>query len=150
MKAISLWEPWATAIALGLKLIETRGWYTSYRGPIAIHAAKTHDHANFIFDPSVKALFEREGIMRVEDLSFGCIVAVGKIVACTPTEQLCPGLIERAFGNYDNGRFGWALADVRRLEKPVPARGSQGFWEWDGGSGERIPQTGELPGFSTH
>jgi hypothetical protein len=40
MKAISLWQPWATLVAIGAKTIETRGWSTSYRGPIAIHAAK--------------------------------------------------------------------------------------------------------------
>jgi len=40
MKALSLWQPWASAIALGSKRIETRGWATSYRGPLAIHAAK--------------------------------------------------------------------------------------------------------------
>lgn len=40
MKAISLWQPWATLIATGAKQIETRSWATSYRGPIAIHAAK--------------------------------------------------------------------------------------------------------------
>uniref|UniRef100_A0A6M3J354 ASCH domain-containing protein n=1 Tax=viral metagenome TaxID=1070528 RepID=A0A6M3J354_9ZZZZ len=33
MKAISLWQPWASAMALGWKKIETRSWGTSYRGP---------------------------------------------------------------------------------------------------------------------
>lgn len=40
MKAISLWQPWASLIAAGVKSIETRGWPTNYRGQIAIHAAK--------------------------------------------------------------------------------------------------------------
>lgn len=40
MKAITLWQPWASSIAIGAKGYETRGWATSYRGPIAIHAAK--------------------------------------------------------------------------------------------------------------
>jgi len=40
MKAITLWQPWASLVALGVKTIETRSWATSYRGPIAIHAAK--------------------------------------------------------------------------------------------------------------
>lgn len=41
MKAISLWQPWASLIAHGVKTIETRSWSTPYRGPLAIHAAKT-------------------------------------------------------------------------------------------------------------
>ena len=39
MKAITIWQPWATLLPLGVKLYETRSWATSYRGPIAIHAA---------------------------------------------------------------------------------------------------------------
>jgi hypothetical protein len=39
MKAISLSQPWASAIALDLKSIETRSWQTKYRGRIAIHAS---------------------------------------------------------------------------------------------------------------
>lgn len=39
MKALTLWQPWATLVALGVKTIETRSWSTSYRGPLAIHAA---------------------------------------------------------------------------------------------------------------
>lgn len=40
MKALSLHQPWASLVALGVKTIETRSWSTSYRGPLAIHAAK--------------------------------------------------------------------------------------------------------------
>lgn len=38
MKAISLWQPWASAIACGAKHIETRHWSMAYRGPLLIHA----------------------------------------------------------------------------------------------------------------
>ena len=40
MKAITIWQPWASLLACGGKRFETRSWATSYRGPIAIHAAK--------------------------------------------------------------------------------------------------------------
>jgi hypothetical protein len=39
LKALTLWQPWASLIALGVKTIETRSWPTKYRGPLAIHAA---------------------------------------------------------------------------------------------------------------
>jgi hypothetical protein len=39
MKALTIWQPWATLIAAGVKRIETRSWSTDYRGPLAIHAA---------------------------------------------------------------------------------------------------------------
>jgi hypothetical protein len=40
VKALSLWQPWASLIAVGAKTIETRGWSTTYRGPLLIHAAR--------------------------------------------------------------------------------------------------------------
>ena len=40
MKALTLHQPYASAIALGLKHFETRAWKTTYRGPVAIHAAQ--------------------------------------------------------------------------------------------------------------
>ena len=44
IKAISLWQPWASLIVCGAKEIETRSWSTKVRGTVAIHAAKTKDH----------------------------------------------------------------------------------------------------------
>lgn len=41
MKVLTLHQPWASLIALGVKTIETRSWSTAYRGPLAIHAGST-------------------------------------------------------------------------------------------------------------
>ncbi len=38
MKVLTLHQPWASLVALGVKSIETRSWSTSYRGPLAINA----------------------------------------------------------------------------------------------------------------
>lgn len=40
MKALTVRQPWASLIALGVKTIETRSWSTRYRGPLAVHAGK--------------------------------------------------------------------------------------------------------------
>jgi len=39
---------------------------------------------------------------------------------------------EYEFGDYAVGRYAWILEDVKRLEKPIPARGDLSIWEWDG------------------
>ena len=36
-----------------------------------------------------------------------------------------------AFGDYRPGRWVWELTDVRPLRPPEPAKGRQGFWEWE-------------------
>lgn len=40
VRGFSLWQPWASLVALGVKTIETRSWSTKYRGPLMIHASK--------------------------------------------------------------------------------------------------------------
>ena len=39
MKVLTLWQPWATLIALGLKRYETCSWATFCRGLLLLHAA---------------------------------------------------------------------------------------------------------------
>src|SRR5215212_7218280 len=39
MKVLSLLQPWASLVVMGLKKIETRSWQTSYRGELLIHAS---------------------------------------------------------------------------------------------------------------
>jgi len=41
IKAISLWQPWASLVIGGHKQFETRSWRTRYRGLLAIHAARS-------------------------------------------------------------------------------------------------------------
>ena len=140
MKTISLWQPWASAIAAGVKRCETRSWHTPYTGPLAIHAAKrwTQDEGLF-FDlrlsetPVARDLFAAAGIHRSTDLPFGVIVATCEIYGCRKTEDvLAAGVLsemERAWGDYRPGRWVWMLRDVRPLVEPLPWIGRQGFFE---------------------
>lgn len=87
MKAITLWQPWATLVARKVKVIETRSWSTNYRGPLAIHASK-RCIAGPIGEFDVKDYTPRGGakqyLMRGESLSWPYRLPLGAIVAtCT-------------------------------------------------------------------
>jgi activating signal cointegrator 1 len=151
MKAISLWQPWASAIALGAKRIETRSWSTPYRGPLAIHAARRCVKNELI---TYQANWGWCGALGIkmghktplwEQLPFGAIVATCDLVDCRPTGSLtaeeldtqrsAPGDVlqayqwsERQMGDFSLGRFGWVLDNIRALPKPIPYRGAQGFF----------------------
>lgn len=45
MYALTVKQPWASAIMAGLKRVENRTWRTDYRGPLAIHAGSSIDPA---------------------------------------------------------------------------------------------------------
>ena len=36
-----------------------------------------------------------------------------------------------SFGNYTQGRFAWKMEDVQPVVPPVPAKGGQGWWNWE-------------------
>lgn len=130
MKAISLWQPWATLIAIGAKEYETRSWSTPYRGPIVIHAAKTKDSLNICSREPFRSVLMASGCS-VVDLPFGCAVCVADLIDCIPTYKIAPTLSqqERAFGDYSAGRFAWQLSNARVFKNPVPIRGAQGLFD---------------------
>ena len=62
-------------------------------------------------------------------------VAVCRLTDCIPTEDLLVArdrfgvtAVERMYGNYGPGRFGWILEDVRALPEPIGFRGGQSFF----------------------
>lgn len=133
MKAISLWQPWATLIAIGAKEYETRSWAQSYRGTIAIHAAKrTSEIQRVLNKPDMACYLNDEGYHKVQDFPLGAIVAFAKLTAIYRTEELRPHLSpkELQYGDFSNGRFAWRIEQVAILDEPIPARGQQGLWDW--------------------
>ena len=129
MKALTLTQPWATAVAIGVKQIETRSWSTTYRGPLAIHAAKGWTAADREFAQTERTLG------RIPPrIPLGAVIATCELYDVCPAEEigLLASAIERLYGDYSPGRFAWMLTNVHPLPEPVPARGSLGLWEWDG------------------
>lgn len=127
MRGITVIQPWASLIADGRKIFETRGWSTAYRGPIAIHAGKKLD-AGY----AVECGYKPEGMTR------GAIIAIARLVACIPTDQAervirdtmpeARAQEELAHGWFELGRFAWELADVIRVPA-FPMLGQQGLWD---------------------
>ena len=138
MRGLTVRHPYAQAIACGLKRTETRGQRTRYRGRLAIHAALGYafplavtDLDNVLADcraAGVDTGAVRAPLEAPESWSFGKIIAVAELSDCVPVEELAPDPVERAFGDYAPGRFGWRLAGLVRLPSPIPARGMQGLW----------------------
>jgi len=158
MKTLSLIQPWATLVAIGAKKIETRSWSTRYRGPLAIHAGKklimptdpdfmrelvnaglaTHTAKNRHMcrwcwnelpgEPEPVCNHEYSWI----PFPLGAIIAIVNLAHVCATEQVASSIsrTERLFGDYSRGRFAWHLDKVQDLDKPVPAKGSLGLWEW--------------------
>lgn len=140
MKAITLYQPWASAISAGLKHFETRSWKTTYRGVIAIHSAKI----GFALEYYEQAKQVKD---RVGELPYGAIVAVCSLTDCLRVMaiQYCPSsahlicdkkpfspipvaVDEYPWGDYSNGRYALELTNIRPVKPPIKCRGAQGLW----------------------
>jgi hypothetical protein len=123
MKAISLWQPWASAIIAGVKSYETRGWKTAHRGPILIHAAKH-------WSPALAAFLNEaqdRGALPDGDYPRGALLGAVKIESCEAVEvvRLRIGPIERLLGDYRDGRQAWQLSAPVQLARPIYYCGAQ-------------------------
>lgn len=135
IKTATLWDPWGTLVSLNEKGYETRSWATRYRGPLAIHVAQRWqaDQLQMVQQEPYRSVLSRHGFLGATDFPLGCVVAVVDLTAVFRTEDVRRDLShqELAFGDYRNGRFAWKLENLRKLPKPVLAKGAQGLWWWD-------------------
>lgn len=135
MKALTIWQPYASLIAVGAKKYETRSWRTDYRGLIAIHAALRPmgwiiEHTDEAVLQIAARIFGTEAMM---DLPNGKIVAFGRLTDCLlMTPELIEGQTpqEIALGDWTSGRYAWRIEDVEAVE-PIDIKGKQGLWTLD-------------------
>ena len=128
MRAISLQQPWASLVAMGAKIYETRSWSTRYRGPIAIHSSAAYPpHLREI---TLLPAFQ-EVLFGAGPLPLGCFLAVGEIDNCSqcrPSTHDQVGHPEREFGNFEAGRYRFHFANMRKLQNPIPYLGALSLW----------------------
>ena len=107
MKAISLLQPWASLVIMGVKKIETRNWGTKHRGTILIHASLGKAGSIFAAEPPFKKY-----ITDFKKLPFGAIIGEVTITGVIHIERLEMNdelinrltMEEKAFGDYSEGR----------------------------------------------
>jgi len=127
-KALTLWQPWASLFAAGVKRHDVRDWATPYRGPIAIHAGLTLDVVGAPEALCAAALGKNWRRL----VPVGMVLAIGELTACVGAKRLSSSLTQadRAAGNFAEERFALRVDNLRPLLRPVPAAGRQGLFNW--------------------
>jgi ASCH domain len=112
LRALSIRQPWAWAVAAGHKRVENRTWSTSYRGPLAIHAARVLErHAS-----ATVARLAGEPVP--EGLALGAVIAVAHLIE----------VVQSFDDPWFVGPYGFVLANVRPIA-PVLCIGQQRFFD---------------------
>lgn len=130
MKAITVRQPWAQAIAAGLKPVEnrSRGFPRVYRGPLLIHAAMAWSVRGRT-DPRIR---EHWHVLEPSGFPVGAIVATARLVDVHPDDGCCRPWGESEYVGADRqlhrGVAHLVLEDVEAFAHPVPCRGALGLW----------------------
>lgn len=126
LKALTIRQPWASAIASGFKSIEVRTWYVHYRGHLLIHAGSTIDEAgtgdlqNYIDADSIP-VDPRSCYMALATLADIRPYTDKKSFSRDEYEHLNP--ITRYRGGTKKTKvYGWILKDIKKI-KPIPGSG---------------------------
>ncbi|AGP55893.1 MULTISPECIES: ASCH domain-containing protein [Streptomyces violaceusniger group] len=117
MKALTVHQPWADAIAYGGKRIENRSWTppaAAVGSTILIHAGKT-------FDPTARFVITDWKALDNWPDARGAIIATAVLAGHHRADGCCAPWGD-ARGHH------WQLTDVQPLTEPVPCRGAQRLW----------------------
>jgi hypothetical protein len=132
IRAISLWQPWASLWLSRRKIHETRHWSTDYRGPLVVHAAQKIVRD---VDPALAAILVDEfGAGWARQLPTGALIGMVTLTACKLIRVSDLGTTNAAdtddetCGNWQPGRFAWRADDAVYLPTPIPWKGRQGFF----------------------
>ena len=83
IRILTLWDPWATLAAFGLKGNETRPWGTKWRGLLAIHASKrlTWDDAHRVVESPFAEALASVGANDPDAWPRGAVIAIAELTA---------------------------------------------------------------------
>ena len=132
LKAISLWQPWASLWVAQMKINETRSWATSYKGPLAVHAARYESAELKLMcnEEPFKTALRELGFTSFLQLPRGCIIGICDGVECfsTTTAWRDQTKLEIVFGDWSHGRHYWHPKNMRMLKEPLRCMGAQSIW----------------------
>lgn len=117
--ALSIRQPFADLVVMGVKDIENRGRPTRLRGTILIHAGRAKVEAAVHED--FEARLRRVGLLKKHDrwdFPYGAIIGMADIVDCVTEHG----------SEFFNGPYGWVLANAEAFARAVPYTGKVGIF----------------------
>ena len=157
MKALTVWQPWASLIMVGAKPFEFRPKsYLRYFGHpgvgelLVIHAGlrtvkprEIEDLLDRLGGPDdatgLEPIAARKLLMRCraaakyQALPLGCGLGTVRLGMPKNASVLFRGRVadsDRQAADDSAYNWAWPINDIRPFDAPIPMRGAQGFWNW--------------------
>lgn len=156
MKALTIWQPWASLIVIGAKPYEFRSWKPPQwliGQRIAIHAAARKVMPGEVADLAQRLELHRQGrgdlvphpclrpattrpflelLQRGHQLPRSAILATAMVGEPKRGDEIAQEFGQPVLEDEtpEGFNWGWPLTDVRPLTPPYPTPGQQGLWDW--------------------
>lgn len=156
MKALTIWQPWASLIMVGAKPYEFRPKsYLAYRGApaigerIVIHAGVrpvkpaevedllgrliVSDSTGLVPGIATTVLRRCQQAAKYQALPLGCGLGTAVLGKPRNAGTLFRGAVadsDRAAEDLSAYNWAWPLEQIQPFDAPIPMRGAQGFWRW--------------------
>jgi hypothetical protein len=124
MKCLSVWAPWSLAFFDFGKLVENRGWWTSYRGPLLIHSSLKVDEASWKAFQEICPTFKQ-----FREFPRGVILGRVTLVDCVRVASVGRYLQTDREIRWAFGPFCWIFQNPHKFRTPIRYRGAQGLFE---------------------
>lgn len=150
MKALSIKQPWAQLISLGVKPIENRTWPTNFRGRIYIHASgkpvpfNSMENGMRFTQGQLKDVFAMKLPERFPDhmskYPTSAIIGEVDIIDCVlghdsvwaEHSAIVMRKIDGIHQPVEVPVYNWVLANAVIYDQPVlNVKGALSFWEWE-------------------
>ena len=124
MKALTVKQPWATLLVLGLKEYEFRSWKTNYRGKVLIHAGESID----------KEAMER---FKELNLEYPNKRIVGEVIiedCLLLDKELNKKIINEnsvVYGTKEREGYAWRVSHPKKINSDTLVKGKLGLWNYE-------------------
>lgn len=154
MKALTVWQPWATLIIAGAKPYEFRSWPAPawlVGQPMVVHSAarkidwrEVHQLVRLLeaggryaartcLVPELALPVLRAGMDDPETLPLAAglgTAIVGQARNGIEIAREMGALMVNDSDRDDHANWGWPMTGIERWEKPFSMKGAQGLWNW--------------------
>lgn len=150
MKALTIYQPWASLVMIGAKPYEFRRWdYRQRERALAGQRIVIHASARPVrpieVEDIIRRMSDRISSLRAETAmpllkrlqaahkARGIVeLSAGLGTAIIGTPRLVSSLFSSPADSdrIDHHMYAWPLTDIQPFDAPMPCRGAQGFWTW--------------------
>lgn len=135
IRALTLWQPWASLLAVGVKAHETRSWRIPPKmlgTRIAIHAGSGRAPESMVTVELAALCARTFGEDWRTTLPKGRVLCTCRLAADLATEDAVEGADpdDVVSGVWTPGRHAWLIEDILHVDRTEPVSGRQGLWTW--------------------